>query len=76
VEPLPNLDDELNFVYAYIGAPNRVLDNAERNVEVGYLISNSTRSLWLPLHAPVRRTERFKAYVRKAGLVDYWRERG
>jgi hypothetical protein len=24
----------------------------------------------------VRKTERFKAYVRKAGLVDYWRARG
>ena len=25
---------------------------------------------------PVRKTERFKALVRKAGLVDYWRARG
>ena len=65
VEPLPNLDDELNFVYAYVGAPNRVLDNAERNVEIGYLNANPVRSLWLPLHAPVRKTERFKAYVAK-----------
>jgi hypothetical protein len=24
----------------------------------------------------LRKTERFKAYVRKAGLVDYWRARG
>ena len=29
-----------------------------------------------PSYAPVRKTERFKAYVRKAGLVDYWRARG
>ena len=26
--------------------------------------------------APVRKTERFKAYARKAGMVDYWRARG
>ena len=28
------------------------------------------------LYAPVRKTERFKAFVRNAGLVDYWRARG
>ena len=32
--------------------------------------------LWHPSYAPVRKTERFKAYVRKAGLVDYWRASG
>jgi len=25
---------------------------------------------------PLRKTERFQSLVRKAGLVDYWRERG
>ena len=28
------------------------------------------------LGRPVRKTERFKAYARKSGLVDYWRARG
>ena len=28
------------------------------------------------MYAPVRKTERFKAYVRKIGMVDYWRARG
>ena len=73
VEPLPYLPDEMNFVYAYVGAPNRVLDNPERFVEIGNASSNPGRALWLPLYASVRKTERFKAYVRKAGLVDYWR---
>ena len=27
-------------------------------------------------YAPVRKTERFKAFVRAAGLVEYWRARG
>ena len=27
-------------------------------------------------YAPVRKTERFKAFVRNAGLVDYWRAKG
>ena len=33
-------------------------------------------SLWTSAYAPVRKTERFKAYVRKAGMVDYWKARG
>ena len=75
-EPLPNLEDQLNFVYAHIGAPNRVMDAAERIIEIGMTNFTVVRSLWLPLNAPVRKTERFKAFVRKAGMVDYWRERG
>ena len=31
--------------------------------------------LWAPVYARVRKTERFKTLVRKAGLVDYWRAR-
>jgi len=27
-------------------------------------------------HTPVRKTERFKAWVRAEGMVDYWRARG
>jgi hypothetical protein len=32
--------------------------------------------VWRPTAAPLRKTERFKALMRKAGLVDYWRTRG
>ena len=32
--------------------------------------------LWAPSYAPVRKTERFKAFVRAAGMVDYWRAKG
>src|SRR5438477_8253457 len=31
---------------------------------------------WGPLSAPLRNTERFKVYARKAGLVDYWKQKG
>ena len=75
-DALPALEGELNFVYAYIGAPNRVLEYAERSVEIGAVNGNGVRLLWSPSNAPVRKTERFKALVRKAGLVDYWRARG
>jgi hypothetical protein len=48
------------------------MEAPERSLEYG---STSAYSLWLPVEAPVRKMERFKAYVRKAGLVD-WRARG
>jgi hypothetical protein len=32
--------------------------------------------LWHSSYAPLRKTERFKALVRNAGFVDYWRARG
>jgi hypothetical protein len=32
--------------------------------------------LWHPSYAPARKTERFKAFARNAGLVDYWRAKG
>jgi hypothetical protein len=32
--------------------------------------------VWRPSAAPLRNTERFKAFMRQAGLVDHWRMRG
>ncbi len=74
-QTLPRLGD-MSFVYLHVGAPNRALEFYERNVDVGYSTAATTGYLWHPSYAPVRKTERFKAYVRKAGLVDYWRARG
>ena len=38
--------------------------------------TGALRQLWDPLYAPVRKSPRFKKYVRETGLVDYWRARG
>ena len=73
---LPALEGELGFVYGYIGAMSRVLEFPERNLEIGFAGDNLARMLWHPDYAPLRKTERFKAYLRKAGLVDYWKARG
>jgi TolB-like protein/DNA-binding SARP family transcriptional activator/Flp pilus assembly protein TadD len=72
---LPAWDGELGFVYAYVGAPDRVLDHPER-VGVHRLDPPAARYLWSSEVAPARRTERFKALVRTAGYVDYWRASG
>jgi tetratricopeptide (TPR) repeat protein len=68
-EKLPALVAELNFVYPYVGAPERMLENLE---EAGFMIP----TLWRQTAAPLRKGERVKALMRKVGLVDYWRERG
>jgi tetratricopeptide (TPR) repeat protein len=73
---LPAWDSELGFVYVYVGAPDRVLDHPERLVGVHGLTALAVRYLWSSEFAPVRKTERFKAFVRAAGYVDYWRTRG
>jgi tetratricopeptide (TPR) repeat protein len=72
---LPAFLDEMNFVYTHIGALDRVLERSERAVQV-----NDRPTLhaefWSREYAPLRKTERFKALMRNAGLVDYWRARG
>jgi tetratricopeptide (TPR) repeat protein len=76
---LPELDfaqGELGFVYVYVGAPDRVLDVPERLLAADRLPVQAVRYLWAPEFAPVRKTERFKAFARKTKLVEYWRASG
>ena len=75
-QTLPPLPRSLGFVYLHVGAPGRVLESYEFEVGAGYLGALNAAFLWHPSYAPVRKTERFKAYVRAAGLVDYWRAKG
>jgi TolB-like protein/DNA-binding SARP family transcriptional activator len=75
-DALPAWDGELSFVYVYVGAPDRVLDMFERLAAVRGLDPPAARYLWSSELAPVRKTKRFKAFVRAAGHVDYWRARG
>jgi tetratricopeptide (TPR) repeat protein len=63
----------LAFVYLYVGAESRVLDVYEGTVEAKYSVAGNVGCLWHLSYAPVRKTERFKTFARKAGLVEYWR---
>ena len=74
-QSLPRLG-YLGFVYLYVGAPDRILDFHDGSVAAGYSVPGTTAWLWHPSYAPVRKTERFKAFVQSAGLVDYWRVKG
>ena len=49
------------------------LEDQERAMEAGEL---AVPRLFSQAYASVRKTERFKTFVRKAGFVDYWRARG
>jgi TolB-like protein/Flp pilus assembly protein TadD len=66
----------LDFVYLFVGAPERVLEQYQRNVEAGWMTNAPTTFLWHSAYTPLRRTERFKAYARDVGFVEYWRAKG
>jgi hypothetical protein len=65
----------LNFIYLYVGASTKVLDYYEVTLEAGW-INFDHRLLPHPSYGLARKTERYKAYARKAGLVEYWRAKG
>jgi TolB-like protein/tetratricopeptide (TPR) repeat protein len=66
------------FIYNYVGAPDGVLEYYEDMTKAGYFAAGGSDDalLWHPSYAGVRKTERFKAFVRKSGYVDYWRAKG
>jgi len=67
---------EFDFVYVYLGAPERALDFEERNVEAGRVSALGSADFFHPSFAQVRKSPRFKAYLMKTGLVEYWRAKG
>ncbi len=73
---LPLLEGELGLIYPFAGALERVLEFPERGADINFLGTVTMSPLWYPSTAPLRKTERFKALVRKIGLVDYWRAKG
>jgi TolB-like protein len=75
-DTLPRLGEYLDFVYLAVGAPGRVLDFHEDRLKLNFRVPLNTTVLWARPYETVRKTERFKAYVRNAGLVDYWRAKG
>jgi hypothetical protein len=76
-QSLPRLG-VLSFVYLHVGSPERALEYYEDTLESGAVggFGGDNGFLWHPSYAPVRKLERFKAFVRKSGMVDYWRARG
>jgi adenylate cyclase len=69
----------IDFLYLSSDVPgevlSRVLDNLESRADAGF-VGGEVNYIWHPAYAPLRRTERFKSFMRKAGYVDYWRAKG
>jgi len=78
VEQLPRLPPPLSMLYLYLGDRERALLPYERMVDIGFVRGGiwGTAPVWHADFAPVRKTERFKALMRKAGFVEYWRVKG
>ena len=70
---LPDLGD-LAFVYAYIGAEDRLFDGAERGVAIG--VVGEQMAYWSPAWAPARKTQRFEDLATEVGIVDYSEQLG
>jgi TolB-like protein/tetratricopeptide (TPR) repeat protein len=66
----------LGFVYLYTGVPLRALEFHESGVDAGYAIAITTAEIWHRSYAVLRKTVRFKALMRNAGIVNYWRVKG
>ena len=66
----PSTLGPLGFVYLYVGAPERALESYEELGEAGFFAAGGSDNalLWHPSYAPVRKTERFKAFVRASRL--------
>jgi TolB-like protein/DNA-binding SARP family transcriptional activator len=72
-ESMPKLG-QLYWVYFFAGAPEHMLDWNEQLQKIGYWAP--VYPLWAPRYASIRKTERFKNYIRSLGFVDYWRQHG
>jgi TolB-like protein len=66
----------LGFAYLSVGAPDRALEVYEDRLKAGYMGVLGSVYLWAPSYAPVRKMERFKDFLRAAGFVDYWKQKG
>jgi TolB-like protein len=58
---------------AYFGDPEFALDAIEKSVSLN---ASNIVFLWLPLFRIVRQLPRFKEFVKKIGLHDYWKKFG
>jgi len=78
--PMPRLDGpymgNLSLVFLYVGMPERALEEVEHGADAGYNGFSAVANIWQPDFGPARKTGQFKSFIRKLGLVDYWRAKG
>ncbi|MGE4063251.1 MAG: hypothetical protein AB7E79_07765 [Rhodospirillaceae bacterium] len=67
---------QFGWIYAFSGAPEKILDQAEREIAIPGAPKTAFSHVWYPAFADLRKTSRFKKVMREAKLVDFWRARG
>jgi TolB-like protein len=63
----------ISLFAAYFGDPEFTMDLIEK---AGIQRVDAVSNLWCPVMHEVRQTPRFKQFVKKIGLVDYWNKFG
>jgi adenylate cyclase len=63
----------ISILAAYFGDPEFAMDAMEKGNEIN---AAGLFKIWFPVMKEVRQTPRFKEFVRKIGLADYWKEFG
>ena len=48
----------------------------EKGILMGYLSGGNNGAEWAPVYAAVRKTTRFKQYIRDSGAYAYWKAKG
>jgi TolB-like protein len=72
-QPAPRLG-LLSFVYAFVGASDRILDYREDAHKSG--VWSALYYYWAQTYAETRKSERWKALMRDGGYLAYWRLHG
>jgi adenylate cyclase len=63
----------ISILAAYFGDPEFAMDAMEKGIKIN---TRGLFKIWYPVMKEVRQLPRFKEYVRKIGLVDYWNKFG
>jgi TolB-like protein len=66
----------LDWVYAHVGDPARVLGAYDKGVQMGFQAGGNNGTEWAPVYSAVRKTARFKKYIRDSGIFAYWEKNG
>ena len=64
---------DISLYSAYFGDPEFAMDALEQAVNIQ---GSNMFCVWLPVFKEVRQLPRFKEYLKKIGLVDYWNKFG
>ena len=66
----------LDWVYVHVGDPERMMGAFDKGVQMGFQAGGNNGTEWAPVYAAVRKTARFKKFIRDSGIFAYWQKNG